>query len=96
MDTQTLQLQIEKLTSRIDELERNAIQLNLDPTIALYFAKNVTPSVTAITSLLPTTIYSTSSPSGTANIGSIWCQDTGSLATRAIYSYNGSTWIQMK
>ena len=95
MDTTDLQNQIDKLSDRIDFLERISIQLDVDPTTAIYLQQAVTPLVTAILLTYPTQTYSTSAPSGTAPAGSVWFYDTGVLATRAIYVYNGG-WIQMK
>ncbi len=95
MDTQDLQKQIDDLSKRTDFLERISIQLDVDPTTAIYLQQAVTPLVAAILLTYPTQTYSNSSPSGTAPTGSVWFYDTGVLATRAVYVYN-SGWIQFK
>ena len=85
MDIQTLQNQIDGLNSRIMELERNAIQINIDPTTTLYL-KNAVGSQ----------MYSTASPTGSAPTGSIWFRDTGVILNNEIHMYSGSAWIRIK
>ena len=88
--------QIESLINRISVLERNAIQLNIDPTTTLYLNKSITDTLNTILVTLPTQTYSLSTPSGVAPIGSVWFYDTGVLATREIYSYSGLGWVKFK
>jgi len=92
MTPEELKNQIEGLASRVDELQRTSIQLNIDPTTSLYLQRFVNIALLA----LPTQTYSTSAPSGSAPAGSVWFYDTGSLATREIYMYSGVTWIKFK
>ena len=88
MSPQELQNQIAVLTKKVQDLERNEIQLTLDPTISLYLSTFVLT--------FPTQTYSTTSPSGGAPTGSIWFRDTGVLATREIHMYSGSAWVQFQ
>ena len=92
MDIQTLQNQIDELNGKIAVLERNAIQINIDPTISLY----LTQAVSKYVSTLPTQTYSTVAPTGVAPTGSIWLRDTGVLATNETHVYSGSAWVQIK
>ena len=85
MDIQQLQQQIEDLKSRIDDLERSAIQINVDPMTVLYLKNAVGAQ-----------IYSTSTPSGSAPTGSIWFRNTGVIANNEIHMYSGSAWAQIK
>lgn len=95
MNNQELQNKIEVLTKQVEELKRASIQVQMDPTTALYLQPFVTIAVNVALATYPTQTYSSSSPSGTAPTGSVWFYDTGVLATRAIYVYAGS-WIQFK
>jgi len=92
MNNQELQNQIDVLTSKVKELERISIQVQMDATTVLYLNR----AITAYLSTYPTQTYSTSSPSGTAVAGSLWMKDTGVLATNEIHVYSGSAWIRMK
>lgn len=96
MNTQELQNQIEVVDKRVKTLERIAIQLKLDPQTKLYLDKEINDLITVAVALLPTQTYSSSTPSGTAVAGSIWMQNTGSLATNTIWMYSGSAWVQIK
>jgi TolA-binding protein len=96
MSPQELQNQIEALQKQVKELERSAIQAQMDATILLYLNKVVDGRVTIANALLPTQTYSALSPSGTAPTGSIWMKDTGVLATREIHMYSGSAWVQFQ
>lgn len=86
-----LQQQIDTLSKQVQGLERSAIQVNFDPTTKLYLQTVINEQI----ALLPTQTYSTSTPSGTAPIGSIWLYNSGILATNAIYAYSGSAWVQI-
>ena len=95
MTPQELQNQIDVLTNQVKELERISIQVQMDPTTVLYLQPAVTTALNTALLIYPTQTYSTSLPSGTAPTGSVWFYDTGVLATRAVYVYNGG-WIQFK
>ena len=84
--------QIIELNKRIADLERNQIQVQLDPTISLYLQVPIDAAI----ALLPTQTYSTSVPSGIAPIGSIWLYNSGTLSTNAIYAYTSIGWTQIK
>lgn len=86
------QQQIDILNKKIADLERKSIQINLDPTTALYLQKPINEAIIA----LPTQTYSTSTPSGIAPTGSIWLYDSGLLATNEIHAYSGSAWVRIK
>lgn len=91
MNNQELQNQIDVLTKQVRELEKNAIQVQMDPTTSLYLNKFIdTRNAT-----YPSQTYSTSAPSGVAPTGSIWMVNTGVLATNEIYMYSGG-WIKIK
>jgi hypothetical protein len=83
---------IQDIDNRVVDLEQAKIQLNMDPTTALYLKKVLGTLLTTY----PTQTYSASGPSGIAPIGSVWFQDTGVLATNAIYVSNGTAWVQIK
>lgn len=96
MDTTTLQKQLEEITVAIAQLKRASIQIDIDPTTALYLNPIVSAQVTTAVATLPTQTYSGSLPSGVAPTGSVWFYDTGSLATREIHVYSGSAWVRFK
>lgn len=92
MPNQDTQTQIDSLDKKVKYLERISIQESFDPTTFLYLTK----AVVLANALSPTQTYSTSAPSGAAPAGSLWMQDTGSLATNKIFVYTGTVWTQMK
>jgi len=94
-DTQQFQAEIDRLTARVEHLERISIQLDIDPNTSVYLDVPITAGVAKALALQPTVTYSTSLPSGLAVNGSTWYYDTGLLATREIYIYQGS-WIKFK
>jgi len=96
MENTNVQKQVDDLETAVKQLKRASIQIDMDPTTALYLNQVVTSQVNAVVALLPTQTYSGSLPSGVAPTGSVWFYDTGSLATREIYVYSGSGWVQFK
>ena len=94
-DTQQFQAAIDRLTARVEHLERISIQLDIDPNTGIYLDVPISAGIVKALALRPVVTYSTSLPSGVAIDRSTWFYDTGVLATRAIYIYNGG-WIQMK
>lgn len=96
MDTQELKKQIDSLAVAIAKLQRASIQIDIDPTTALYLNPIVSAQVATAVATLPTQTYSGSLPGGVAPTGSVWFYDTGSLATREIHVYSGSAWVRFK
>lgn len=96
MNNQDIPTQIDTLNKQVKYLERISIQENIDPTTYLYLVNIINTAVANYVALLPTQTYSTGTPSGAAPEGSIWFRDTGVLATREIYMYSGSGWVQFK
>lgn len=99
-----IQKQIDLLKKQVADLESTSIQLNIEPQTKLYLttavneitATTIALQIASTIATLPTQTYSTSAPSGTAPTGSIWCYDTGVLATNEIHVYSGSGWVRMK
>jgi len=92
-----LQQQIDILNKKVATLERNAIQLEIDPTISLYLKKPIDERIVTY----PTQTYATIAPTtptvpSSVPLGSIWIVDTGSTITNALYAYNGTIWVQIK
>lgn len=76
---------IQDIEARIAVLERNQIQLTLDPTVTLYLQNAVGRQ-----------IYSTLAPTGGAPIGSMWLRDTGVPSSNTLHVYSGQGWVQIK
>lgn len=86
---------MEELNKKVESIEREIkrITINESPDPQTY--KYLINIIYNYVNTLPSQTYSTSAPTGVAVTGSIWCEDTGVLATRKIWVYNGG-WIQMK
>lgn len=93
---QDIQAQLDKLSVDIESLKAISIKVNIEPDTAAILRNLLVPSIASVIANYPTSTYSASSPTGGAVIGSVWYEDTGSLATRKIHVYSGSSWVQFK
>lgn len=96
MEENDVKKQINDLYDIVAQLKRASIQIDIDPTTALYLKPIVAAQVATAVATLPTQTYSGSLPGGVAPTGSVWFYDTGSLATREIHVYSGSAWVRFK
>lgn len=91
---------MEELTKEVEKIKADIRRITIsespDPQTYKYLANIVNNLINTATALLPTSTYSTSAPSGAPVMGSVWYEDTGVLATRKIWVYSGSAWVQMK
>ncbi len=96
MNLSDIEKAIESINKKLEDLEARSIKIVIEPTTKLYLAGIISSVVDEQIALLPTVTYSVSSPSGVAVTGSTWYEDTGVLATRKIWVYSGSGWVQFK
>lgn len=95
---QDLQTQVEELTKEVQRLKDISIKIGIDPDTYKVLTNLLTPAITTAVqnSISATQVYSVSSPSGTAPVGSIWFKNTGVLATNQLFMYDGASWVQIK
>jgi len=91
-----MQEQIDKINKELSRLNIISIQKNINPETYKNLTELLRPFIVSIIATYPTQTYSTSSPTGTAPVGSIWIKYTGSLATNEIWSYSPTGWVQIK